>query len=32
MIKMIVPCTQTGLPIDQAIDRAADELKGFMRS
>ena len=32
MTKMIAHCTQAGQSIDQAIDWAADELEGFMRS
>jgi len=32
MTKMIAHCTQAGEPIDNAIDWAAGELEGFMRS
>jgi ABC-type glycerol-3-phosphate transport system substrate-binding protein len=32
MAKMIAQCTQSGKTIDQAIDWAASELEGFMRS
>jgi len=32
MAKMIAQCTQSGKTIDQAIDWAAQELEGFMRS
>jgi hypothetical protein len=32
MTKMIAHCTQAGQSIDKAIDWAADELEGFMRS
>jgi hypothetical protein len=30
--KMVAQCTQKGLSIDQAMDWAAGELEGFMRS
>jgi ABC-type glycerol-3-phosphate transport system substrate-binding protein len=30
--KMVAQCTQKGLTIDQAMDWAADELEGFMRT
>jgi hypothetical protein len=32
MTKMIARCTQQGESIDKAIDWAAGELEGFMRS
>ena len=32
MAKMIAQCTQSGKTIDQAMDWAASELEGFMRS
>src|SRR5207237_1694922 len=32
MAKMIAQCTQAGKTIDQALDCAAGELEGFMRS
>jgi hypothetical protein len=32
MTKMIAKCTQAGQTIEQAIDWAAQELEGFMRT